>query len=76
MNYLTILQISEAQSGITELASQNSGSGSIFAILGAAILVIGLITVVWNVARNKPHSGEYILAWGVGLIFYIIFLNF
>lgn len=50
-------------------------SFTISQIIATAGLAITLIFVIYQVSSNKPRAREYVIAWFIGLILYILFMN-
>ena len=67
-----------ATAGLNELKNNNVITGlsksSVFPMIAAAILAVGLVFVVWQVANAKPNASKYVISWVVAVIFTLIFI--
>lgn len=62
---------------VTEAATTfKSTAKTVSTSLCVAFLAIGLITVVYNLANNKPNSKEFIMGWLAAVILSGVFSAF
>lgn len=67
-----IWQVSLVQESFSELGvSSESSIKSAILYIGGAILSLGLIGLVWALARKKPNAIEYLISWFVAVAFYL-----
>jgi VIT1/CCC1 family predicted Fe2+/Mn2+ transporter len=78
MRSILSIQHDVVNEGFRELTAYTSKAGdsilSISTYIIAAVLMIGLVGVIWAIATNKPKAREAAIAWCMALIFALLFI--
>ena len=68
----------EAVDGLTGLrqfaGNFNDFSNNIAGPLVSAILIVGLVFVIWSVASKQENRKTYVIAWLIALFFALMFV--
>lgn len=73
------IHVQTPQEALGEIQGMSSAfaekSFSISEIIATTALAIALFFVIYEVASKRPHAREYVIAWFVAVILYVVFLT-